>query len=402
MPRSISIVFLFSLCAWSGPAVNAGGKEGAKDEDKHEVKISPVIQKRIDKALEWLAERQEKDDGSFSDGSFQHNTAITAFAMLAFMSQGHLPNQGEYGPNVNRAANFLIASAKAMEITDPKDPKGKKLQGAYLVGARSDGRAGNMYAHAMAALALSELWGQTGDDKIKPVLKGAVDLIVASQQEMDSRDPSKGILVDRDGKPAGGWRYSPAPTGADISVTIMQVMALRSARNSGLAVPDETFDKAIRYIRECYDESTGGFRYMPEKLYFKNGGSRPNGGGPPGFARTAAGCCVLLLSGKYDKKEVKKDYKIDLEKAVKYLEDHWDASTRFYYGHYYAAHAMHQYGGPGWKKWYGKMENYFDRQQELDGSWTKTSRTEVGPVYQTSVAVIILSTPAGYLPIFQR
>ena len=36
----------------------------------------------------------------------------------------------------------------------------------------------------------------------------------------------------------GGWRYEPAPTGADISVTIMQVMALRGAKDSGLHVPD--------------------------------------------------------------------------------------------------------------------------------------------------------------------
>jgi hypothetical protein len=31
-----------------------------------------------------------------------------------------------------------------------------------------------------------------------------------------------------------------------------------------------------------------------------------------------------------------------------------------------------------------------------------TRRGEVGPVFQTSVAVIILSAPAHYLPIFQN
>ena len=31
-----------------------------------------------------------------------------------------------------------------------------------------------------------------------------------------------------------------------------------------------------------------------------------------------------------------------------------------------------------------------------------TTRREVGPVYQTTIAVIILSVPANYLPIFQR
>ena len=32
-------------------------------------------------------------------------------------------------------------------------------------------RGGNMYCHAMATLALAELWGTTGDDDIKPVLQ---------------------------------------------------------------------------------------------------------------------------------------------------------------------------------------------------------------------------------------
>ena len=61
----------------------------------------------------------------------------------------------------------------------------------------------------------------------------------------------------------GGWRYEPRPTGADISVTIMQVMALRAAKNAGLHVKDEVLNKAIGYIKSCYNEYTGGFTYMP-------------------------------------------------------------------------------------------------------------------------------------------
>jgi hypothetical protein len=37
-----------------------------------------------------------------------------------------------------------------------------------------------------------------------------------------------------------------------------------------------------------------------------------------------------------------------------------------------------------------------------NGSFSQIGRSEVGPVYQTSIAVIILSVPAHYLPIFQR
>src|SRR5437764_731142 len=80
---------------------------------------------------------------------------------------------------------------------------------------------------------------------------------------------------------------------SDVSVTIMQVMALRAAKNAGLHVPDTTLKKALAYIKSCYRPTTGGFTYMP-------------GSGAPGFARTAAGLCVLFLTGEYEAKEIPK------------------------------------------------------------------------------------------------
>jgi hypothetical protein len=74
----------------------------------------------------------------------------------------------------------------------------------------------------------------------------------------------------------------------------------------------------------------------------------------------------------------------------------------FFYGHYYAAHAMHQVGGKDWEQYYGKIRDYLLPRQSFEGSWTGVERGGVGPVYQTSIAVIILSVPAHYLPIFQR
>jgi hypothetical protein len=319
---------------------------------RQEVKMDVDTKKATARGLEYLASRQNSD-GSFSDGAYIHNTAVTAFAMLAFMSQGHVPGQGHYGPEVAKAARFLMASAR------PGD--------GYLVGARG----GNMYCHAMATLALAELWGQTGDDEIKPVVQKATDLIVRSQN------------------PQGGWRYEPAPTGADISVTIMQVMALRAAKNGGFHVPDTTLRKAIAYIHACQNKASGGFAYQP--------------GTPPGFARTAAGVCCLILAGEYND--------TDIPPAIEYLKRNFDSPIHFFYGHYYASHAMHAYAGVNpkdgpreWAEWYGRLVKYFVKSgiQAADGSWGTTSRREVGPVYQTSIAVIVLSVPAHYLPIFQR
>lgn len=319
----------------------------AQEKQEKRVEMDENTKKATAKALEWLKERQNPDDGSYSDGAYAHNTAITAYAMLAFMSQGHLPNQGKYGPEVAKAARFLMAAQRA---------------DGYLVGARG----GNMYCHAMATLALAELYGQTGDDDLKPVVEKAVKLIVGSQNDN------------------GGWRYEPNKFGgADVSVTIMQVMALRAGRNAGMHVPDETMTKALRYVKSCYRPQTGGFTYMPHS-------------GAPGFARTAAGLCVLFLTGEYEAKEI--------PEGVRYLKNNFNSPIHFYYGQYYAAHAMHQVGGKDWEDWYARLVQYFvtSGSQHADGSWSTTSRREVGPVYQTSIAVIILSVPAHYLPIFQR
>src|SRR5207302_5973816 len=141
--------------------------------------------------------------------------------------------------------------------------------------------------------------------------------------------------------------------------------------------------------------TSGGFTYMPNN-------------GAPGFARTAAGLCVLFLTGEYEDKDKDSDRKLKnkeiIDQSVKYLEAHFESPIHFYYGHYYAAHAMHQVGGKRWEDWYGRLVRYFvtSKSQSADGSWGVTNRREVGPVYQTSIAVIVLSVPAHYLPIFQR
>src|SRR5262249_7181313 len=149
----------------------------------------------------------------------------------------------------------------------------------------------------------------------------------------------------------------------------------------GLHVPDTTLKRAIDYINACYMPQVGAFNYQP--------GSRG-----PGFARTAAGTCVLFLTGKYNAKEI--------PKAVAYLKSHFNEQIHFFYRHYYAAHAMHQVGGKEWEDWYARIIQHLLPRQSSDGSWSTIEGGSVGPVYQTSIAVIILSVPAHYLPIFQR
>jgi len=328
---SITLLLVFTV-----PAFSADKKKGQMDDD---------IKKATAKSLEWLASKQNAD-GSWGDSRYPNNTAITGFALMAFMSQGHVPNQGKYGPEVAKGTRFLLASAREGD--------------GYLIGTRM----GNMYCHGMATLCLTQLFGMTGDEDLKKTLKKAVDLIVKCQ----SSD--------------GGWRYEPQPTGSDISVTIMQVMALRGAKDSGLHIPDKTMKKALEYINSCYDQNSGGYTYQPYNR-------------APGFARTAAGICVLKLVGEYDK---------NIDKSIDYMKKNMEfPREHFFYGHYYACHAMYQIGGKDWEDYYSMIKKKFLASQQSDGSWSRTMEAQsAGPVYQTSIAILALSVPADYLPIFQR
>jgi prenyltransferase beta subunit len=305
--------------------------------EKRQPKLDPRTKESIDRALKYL-KGQQNSDGSWG------NSAITAFALLAFMSNGNVPNQGLYGPEVSKGVRYLMSCSR---------------DDGYLVGARG----GNMYCHGMAALALSQIYGMTGDEEVKKVLKKAIDLIVKTQNN------------------EGGWRYDPAPTGADISVTIMQVMALRGAKDSGLQVSDDVLKKALAYIGRCRDSRSGGYRYQPYSA-------------GAGYARTAAGVCVLQLCGQYEAKEI--------AAAVKYMENTGDDRGHYWYGHYYAAHALNQVGGKVWEDYYNRMKTTLLAKQRTTGEWFDRIESSYGPSYQTAIAVLILSVPTHYLPIYQR
>jgi uncharacterized protein YfaS (alpha-2-macroglobulin family) len=87
-----------------------------------------------------------------------------------------------------------------------------------------------MYGHGVASIALAEVYGQTKDPRVRPKLEQVIRTIIESQNA------------------EGGWRYNPRPNDADISVTVLQVVALRAAKNAGLDIPQVTIDRAVKYV----------------------------------------------------------------------------------------------------------------------------------------------------------
>lgn len=317
--------------------------------------VTPAAQQAINQGLDFLLHSQHQN-GSFGTGQHNGNVAITSLAALAFMAGGHQPGRGPFGRVVRRALEFVL-----------DQEEGRR---GYLYN-RAATPHGPMYGHGFGTLFLGEVQGMVQTkglrEHVRETLKRAVDLLIACQN----------------GK--GGWRYTPESTDADISVTVCQIMALRSARNAGLAVPKETVDRCIRYVRSCQDPD-GGFRYMDQ-------------GGVPAFARTAAGVAALYSAGIYKDPAV--------ETGLQYLmrfkpgQSYPRHDMHYFYGHYYAAQAMWTAGGRYWPEWFpGIRDELVGRTHRFrhDGSWSD----QICPHYATAMACIVLQIPNNYLPILQK
>ncbi len=310
-----------------------------------ETKVVEQVTGSVDRALEYLASKQKPD------GSWHNNNAVNAVAILAFLGRGHVPGRGPYQDVLEQGKKFLLSSAQAS---------------GYIA-------FGSMYEHGLATLALAELYGMTPDPELETKLRKAVELIVKTQS------------------PQGGWRYAPAPNDADLSVTVMQIVALRAANNAEIPVPQETIEKAIGYVHKCANAS-GGFSYQP--------------GGGAGPQTSAAGILSLQLSGRYDDPSIPKalDY-------ISKLPVQWSSGpiAYFYYFHYYAIQAQFQAGGKYWNDWHPRVRELLLSKQNGDGSWdvppgTSEGENVVGPnkVYWTAMSSLVLEIYMHYLPAYQR
>ncbi len=338
MKRLAPLLFV-GLAALAVPAVLA---QPAEDEPTvRGDEITPELTASVDKGLAWLAAAQQ-EDGSFDN---RGGTAVTSVAAIAFMSAGHLPGRGEYGQVVAKAVDNVLASA---------EPSG------LLVGRNS---GGNMYHHGFATLLLGEVYGMTGDDRVQEPLRRAIRLIEQSQN------------------PQGGWRYQPVPVDADVSVTILQVMALRAARDAGIKVEKRVIDDAVAYVKACQNPD-GGFNYML------------GSGRSSEFPRSAAGVATLYYAGISEGEAI--------DSGLAYLMQSLPGRTlqgrdrHYFYGQYYAAQAMFLAGGDYWATWFPAVRAELLSRQSENGRW----QSNHGDAYGTAMSLIVLQLPNRYLPVF--
>jgi hypothetical protein len=314
-------------------------------------------------ALRWLARHQQSDGqwsfhhGSDDPGSLEKcTTGATGLAILSFLGAGHTHRSEHvrFQPNVDKGLKYLVSQMK-------RGPEGGDLRGQVV---SNEG----MYAQAIATLALCEAYGLTRDEKLMGPAQQAVNFIVAAQ------DPKK-----------GGWRYSPREAG-DTTVTGWQVMALKSAKSSGLKVPSHTLAGATKFLDSV--QTAGGSRYGYDRA----------GDTPP---MTAIGLlCRMYLGWKQNA--------APLKRGVQYLSKTGPSLGDIYYD-YYATQVLHHWGGPEWKKWNTVLRDHLIESQmkegDAAGSWKPTGDRGAGAggrLYQTCLSVMTLEVYYRYLPLYQK
>jgi len=311
-------------------------------------KVDPAVER----ALEYLA-RVQRDDGSFPE-SYGDSTGIPALAGMAILSKGHLPTEGPYVVTLNKCVDFVLAN---------QDDKGLFEKG--------NAGSGPMYAHNISTLFLSEVSGMVDparQEKIGKALPPALKLILRAQ------------AVEKDERHKGGWRYHPYSRDSDTSCSGWALMALRSAKLNGAAVPDQAIADAVGYLARHQDRKEGHFGYMDRTDHARS--------------LTGMGLLCLELCGKHGTPETVSaaDY------VMKTFRD-LPGDQFEYYGNYYNAQGTFQIGGRYWNDYANWMYDTYLKKQQEDGSWNSR---EAGRIYGTSMMVLAFTVPYRQLPIYQR
>ncbi len=316
----------------------------------------------VGRGLVWLAAQQKSNGSWVFDGSSSEATAAsTGLALLPFLAAGQTHQrapENTHQATVEKGLAYLLALQNADGSFRHSGPQ-------------------QMYAHAIATVALCELYGMTGDRaRLHLPASRAVAFLVSAQGQ------------------DGSWGYRPRTNG-DTSIVGWQIQALHSARLcKNLLVPEESFAKARKFLDSASDSSkhaTYGYKdrtSVKPSLTAVGLLSRYYGDhwGPlnPGMA---AGVTYLMKNG------MPKRERFDM----------------YYY--YYATQVMHFYDGPEWhQQWNPKMRDMLIEMQVPQGkreagSWDADSAIigqHCGRLGTTCLALLTLEVYYRHLPLYKR
>jgi hypothetical protein len=334
-------------------AAASGGSEETEEAIRH--------------ALEWLASVQERD-GSWSARRFgageeqrvlgqdrkgagsTADVGVTGLALLAFLGAGCTHLEGDHRRTVEAGLAYLIRV---------QDSDGS-LHGDAALFERT-------YCHGMAAMALAEALGMTGDKALRPTVEKAVRYTLASQH------------------PLGGWRYQPGDPG-DMSQLGWQVMALKNADYAGIPVPAANIARMKAFLSSVsYGRNGGLARYRANE-------------GPSRTMTAESWWCRYLLETDLGDEARDEGFNYVMEELP-------SASGKAnYYYWYYATLALHRSGDARFSTWSAALVPAILERQVDSGAYRGSWNADCvwggygGRVYTTAMATLCLESFYRYRP----
>lgn len=352
MKRSSILVFGLVL------TLGGQGVSQAFDDLEHLARIRQrdETDAAITRGLAWLVTQQDPAQGWFA-GKLRNT--YTGLSCMALMAAGQFPGRTEHGAALRRGLLFLADVAER--------------ENGYF-GKEASGR---MYTQGICALALLEGYGMLADDsenrRIRDAARKAIQVIVQAQ------------VKETKSEHFGGWRYEPDAKDADLSLTVWQVLCLRSAENCGLEVPPLAVSNAIRYVRSVYNQREGGYAYQANRNL------------TPSMRCAGVVCLRALGEGEQDP-----DRK-QIENSASFLLKFDPAQTdkHFFYQSYYVANAANMMGETYRDAVLPRLEQHLRSIQKPDGSFENFKGFD-GGVYSTAFSLVCLAVRYQYLPIYQE
>jgi len=335
---------------------------------------SEASERAVEFSLRWMADMQEAD-GRWSsarhgggtakkdpqgqdrlDGGVYADSGVTGLVVLSFLGAGYTHEEGQYSSHVKRAIDWLVTQQQA---------------NGYLGGKAT--RYDMMYCHAIAGFALAEAYGMQSDPNVFPELRDAVRGSVRLISAMQNED--------------GGWRYGKGGE-SDMSMFGWQLMALKSAVNAGITVPEETRRGMTKFLQARALGSRGGLA-----------GYKLNERPTPAMTAEALFCRQMFNVRQSDaaSQEAVGYLRQNLPRLAVYDEYYW----------YYGTLAMFQYDGDSWEDWNSSLRDMLVGQQRTSGphagSWDPKGKWAGigGRLYSTALSTMSLEVYYRFLRIYQ-
>jgi hypothetical protein len=341
----------------------------------------------VERAIDWLTRHQDEDGrwnagiARYADGTavkgdddytahcppgetcfgecayWEADTALSGLALLTYLGAGYTHRDGRYADNVGRGLDFLLSQQKR-----DGDLRGRS-------------RVVGMYCHAMATLALNEAYALTGDSRLRDPAERAVAFMVKARA-------TDGLA----------WRYAPGAPAGDTSILGWVVMGLKSAKETGIRIPNETSirEGTLSWLEQvATGDAKGLARYQPWEPV------------TPTMTAEAWVCRQFLGVGGPGPAS---------SEAADFLQRNESdrGSTNVYYW-YYATLALYQHGGEAWSRWNARLRDKLVGLQRNSGhqagSWEPDNSlygSKGGRIYCTALAALTLEVYYRYLRLYDE